>query len=72
MRLLRLLPRRVVHPTKAAVYGYEPGSSMAGGTDAAGRRVNLPFQTSDLGSLTAEGGALLVAAVDWVSWLLHH
>ena len=40
---------------------------MAGGTDAAGHRVNLPLQTSDLGSLTAEGGALLVAAVDWVS-----
>ncbi|MCP3695882.1 MAG: hypothetical protein GY917_27025, partial [Planctomycetaceae bacterium] len=40
---------------------------MGGGTDATGRRVNLPFQSSDLGSLTAEGGALLVAAVDWVS-----
>jgi len=52
---------------QAAVYGYEAGSSMAGGTDAAGRRVNLPFQTTDLGSLTAEGGALLVAAVDWVT-----
>ncbi|MCS5571941.1 MAG: hypothetical protein NZ789_03305, partial [Pseudomonadales bacterium] len=52
---------------QAAVYGYEAGSSMAGGTDAAGRRVNLPFQTPDLGSLTAEGGALLVAAVDWVT-----
>ena len=52
---------------QGSVYGYEAGSSMAGGTDAAGRRVNLPFQTSDLGSLTAEGGALLVAAVDWVS-----
>ena len=52
---------------QGAVYGYEAGSSMAGGTDAAGRRVNLPFQTPDLGSLTAEGGALLVAAVDWVS-----
>ena len=52
---------------QGSVYGYEAGSSMAGGTDAAGRRVNLPFQSSDLGSLTAEGGALLVAAVDWVS-----
>ncbi|RTZ62940.1 MAG: hypothetical protein DSZ35_12200, partial [Verrucomicrobia bacterium] len=52
---------------QGAVYGYEAGSSMAGGTDAAGRRVNLPFQTPDLGSVTSEGGALLVAAVDWVS-----
>ncbi|MDE0867320.1 MAG: immunoglobulin domain-containing protein, partial [Rubripirellula sp.] len=52
---------------QAAVYGYESGSSMAGGIDAAGRRVNLPFQTPDLGSLTAEGGDLLVAAVDWVT-----
>ena len=52
---------------QGALYGYEAGSSMGGGIDAAGRRVNLPFQTPDLGSLTAEGGVLLVAAVDWVS-----
>ena len=52
---------------QAAVYGYETSSSMAGGANAAARRVNLPFQTTDLGSLTAEGGALLVAAVDWVT-----
>ena len=52
---------------QAAVYGYENGASMAGGSVAAGRRVNLPFQTSELASLTAEGGALLVAAVDWVT-----
>ena len=52
---------------QAGVYGYDTGSSMAGGIEAAGRRVNLAIQTADLGNMTAEGGALLVAAVNWVS-----
>lgn len=51
---------------KAAIYGYEVGTSMGGGIAASARRVNLHATAESIGAASAGGATLINAAVDWV------
>jgi subtilisin family serine protease len=60
--------RIVSSATRAAVFGYQPGTTMVG-LVAPGRRAGLFVDSNAAGSFTADGRALFDAAVRWTAGL---